>query len=97
MSAVTSTLAQAGRYRDPDTRRSYWPLDTLTLAIPLASVTARYGCMTTPAPAIGVGVSLSRALTVTSQSGEATTRTMRGNEPAVWGSSASQPEIFASH
>src|SRR5687768_8204585 len=97
MSAVTSTLAQAATYCDPDTRMSYWPLATLTLAIPLSSVTARYGCMTTRAPLIGVCVSLSIALTVTSHSGAVTTRTIRGNEPGTCGASASQPAIFASH
>src|SRR5262245_41889784 len=97
MSAVTSTLVQAARYRDPDTRRSYWPLVTLIRAIPLLSVTARYGCITTRAPAIGFCFSLSTALTVTSQSGEVTARTIRGNEVGACGSSASQPAIFASH
>ena len=52
---------------------SYWPLVTLTFAIPFSSVIARYGCMTTLAPLIGVCFSRSTASTVTSQSGGLTT------------------------
>src|SRR4030095_8272945 len=96
-SAVTSTVLQTGTYLEPETRMSYWPLATRTLAIPLSSVTARYGCMTTRAPLIGVCFSLSTALTETSQSGAPTTRTIMGNEPAACGSSASPPALFASH
>ena len=50
------------------------PCGTLISATPLASVIARYGCTTTLAPAIGVPLRASTAITLSKHSGAGTAR-----------------------